>query len=80
MPTEEQTYRESIRGTLDGMNERMKGFEGEVTTSLKSIEDKVTYTNGKLRKVIVALIFIGGIVIGQLFTSKEIIGMLFDHV
>lgn len=76
MPTEEQTYREGIRNTLDDMNKRMQGFEGEVTGSLGRIEKKVEYTNGKVRKIIIALVLIGGIIIGQLFTSKEIISLI----
>lgn len=40
-----------------------------VKDSLTRIEDKVTYTNGKVRKIIIALVLIGGIVIGQSVTN-----------
>jgi hypothetical protein len=45
-----------------------------VKEKLESIETKVTYTNGKVRKIIIAMILIGGIIIGQAFSdSKDLI-------
>lgn len=76
MPLEEMTYRE-------GMDQRMMRFETDMRKSaadqqktLEAIEKQVKYTNGKVRKIIMAILVIGGIVVGQLFTSKEIISLV----
>lgn len=49
-----------------------------VKEKLESIEQKVTYTNGKVRKIIIALVLLGGVVIGQNFSSThDIIALIF---
>lgn len=70
---EEETYRE-------GVKERMFNFEQDVRNSLQRLEvkqdlidTKVTYTNGKVRKIIIALAVVAGITIGQALSGKEII-------
>lgn len=57
-PSEEQTYRQ---GVLDKL--------GDIQDSVDAVDKKVSYTNGKVRKITVALIFMGGILIGQTFTN-----------
>lgn len=50
--------------------------KGEV----KEVRVQTEFTNGKVRKIIIALVLISGIVIGQAFTnSKEIINLV-SHV
>jgi len=48
MPTEEQTYRTYVKEKLEDIG------EGIVT-----LDEKVTYTNGKVRKITIALIALG---------------------
>jgi hypothetical protein len=64
-PTEEQTYRVALLRRLDQQDE-----------ALANIDAKVTFTNGKVRKIIIALVLISGVVIGQAFTGKELITSL----
>ena len=52
-------------------------YRAGVIERLDRIEDKVTYTNGKVRKIILALVLLGGILIGQTFTSTHDIISLF---
>jgi len=43
----------------------------------ESIEKQATFTNGKVRKIIIALVFLTGIVIGQQFGSwHDIISLI----
>lgn len=65
MPTEEQTYRAGVIEKLDALK-----------VGQDVIDQKVTYTNGKVRKIIIALVLIGGIVIGQAVTGSELIKLL----
>ena len=78
MPSEEQTYREGIAEKIDNLQNvlelRMNTFEQDARNSLARIETKQDaldknqkFTNGKLRKMIIAMVFLGGIVIGQTF-------------
>lgn len=91
MPNEEQTYRQSIADKIDGLSStlhtRMDGFEEDVRNSLSRVETtqalhskKLDYTNGKVRKIIIALVLLAGIVIGQVVTSPEEIVKIFAHV
>ena len=67
-PTEEQTYREGVLHKLD-----------ELKTGISDLDKKVSFTNGKVRKIIVALVLVFGILIGQNFsTAHDIIGLLFS--
>lgn len=76
-PTEEQTYRR-------GVDEKFDRFEDDVRQSLSRIElaqdtldRNQKFTNGKVRKIIIALVFLGGIVIGQQFANwHDIISLL----
>lgn len=45
----------------------------DVMIKISGLDVKVTYTNGKVRKIIIALVLLGGIVIGQNFTSAHAI-------
>lgn len=77
MPTEEQTYR-------NGIDEKFATFDKDVRHSLERIElaqselDKnQKFTNGKVRKIIIALVLVFGILIGQNFaTTHDILNLL----
>lgn len=68
----------------DGVNDRIVRFEKDMRESqsrqeikLDIIETKVSYTNGKVKKIIIALILLAGIVIGQNFpNTHDVIGLL----
>jgi tetrahydromethanopterin S-methyltransferase subunit G len=51
-----------------------------VHEKLDDIIVKVTYTNGKVRKIIIALVLLAGIVIGQSFTNTHDIIELLVHM
>lgn len=55
-------------------------YRAGVVSTLERIEEKVTYTNGKVRKIIIALVLLGGILIGQTFTNRQDIIGLFSHL
>lgn len=66
MPSEEITYRQGVEKTLD----RIEG-------KIDKVDEKVTYTNGKVRKLIIAGVLLFGISIGQTFSNwKDIITLL----
>ncbi len=66
MPTEEQTYRQGVLDKLDTIDE-----------GIAKLDKKVTYTNGKVRKIIIALVLLAGVVIGQNFSNThELIALL----
>lgn len=66
MPNEEQTYRE-------GVNNRLNTFEVDVRNSLSRIETQVSYTNGKVRKIIIALVLMFGLLIGLGFDKAGLV-------
>jgi len=79
MPSEEMTFRK-------GLDERMQRFETDTRESLARIETtqanidkKVSYTNGKVRKIIISLAILAGIVIGQNFTNVHDIIEVLAH-
>ena len=50
-----------------------------IKKDLAEIKTLVTYTSGKVRKIIIALVLVFGILIGQNFTnSHQIISLLFS--
>lgn len=68
MPTEEQTYRAGVVRDLS-----------EIKSDQQEIKRMVSFTNGKVRKIIIALVLLGGIIVGQSVTGyKDLIG-LFTH-
>lgn len=50
-------------------------YRANVLEKLDSIESRVTYTNGKVRKIIIALVLLAGILVGQNFNTHDIIGL-----
>lgn len=49
----------------------------DVMVKISGVDMKVTYTNGKVKKIIIALVLLAGIVIGQNFSNThDIIGLL----
>lgn len=59
------------------LNREIDEFLADLRNSLQRIEIQTTTTNGKVRKLIVALVLVGGIVIGQTATNyHEIIGLV----
>lgn len=62
---------------IEHVSDRVATFEKDTRESLSRIETQVSYTNGKVRKMIIALILVFGIFIGQNFTNAhEIIGLI----
>lgn len=66
MPTEEQTYREGVKKDL-----------AEIKSDQQEIKALVGYTNGKVKKIIIALVLLTGIVIGQNTTNMHDVAKLF---
>lgn len=62
MPSEEQTYRANVV-------EKLVSIENKIDI----VDRKATFTNGKVRKIIIALVLLAGIVIGQTLSLKEIV-------
>jgi hypothetical protein len=60
MPTEEMTYRQGVQSQLTTMDEK-----------LDEVLRQARYTNGKVRKIIIVLFLIGGIIIGQTFSNAH---------
>ena len=60
MPSEEQTYREGVLHKLDDLKKAVEG-----------VDTKITFTNGKVRKIIIAMVLLAGIVIGQSVTNTR---------
>src|SRR4051794_23344358 len=56
MPTEEQTYRQGVKADLK-----------QIKDDQRTMMTMVKYTNGKVRKIIIALVLIPGTVSGQTF-------------
>lgn len=69
MPLEEQTYREGVKSDLQ-----------EIKDSQKELRGMLAFTNGKLRKVIVAMLLLGGIVIGLVSKNAADVVHLFTGV
>lgn len=69
MPPEELTYRDSVKKDLQ-----------EIKADQQEIKAMVRYTNGKVRKITISLVLIGGIIIGQTFTSAKDIIELLAHI
>jgi hypothetical protein len=88
MPHEEQTYREGVQKDIKALGDKLElrvtTFERDMRDSTQRLElgqaeviKQVRYTNGKLRKIIIALVLIGGIIIGQAFpTVHDVIQLL----
>jgi hypothetical protein len=71
MPSpEEQTYRASVQRQLN-----------DLQGTTEAILAQVKFTNGKVRKLIIALVLIAGIVIGQAFSNThDIIALLANMI
>jgi hypothetical protein len=68
-------------GNLQNVLElRMGEFEKDTRDSLARIETQVAFTNGKVRKLIMALILVGGIVIGLGFTQGTSLVSIISHL
>lgn len=68
MPLEEITYREGVKTALSN-----------IQTDQQEIIKMVRYTNGKVKKIIIALVLVFGILIGQNFQSTHDIITLFAN-
>lgn len=53
MPLEEQTYREGVMSRFDKLDK-----------NIEKLDQKVSYTNGKVRKIILALVAISFLTMG----------------
>lgn len=68
MPTEEQTYRAGVVRDLS-----------EIKSDQQEIKRMVSFTNGKVRKIIIAMVLMFGILIGQGVTNTHDLIGLFTH-
>lgn len=69
--------REKIQASHDAVELMIRTNDKDYRGSLTRIETQVGFTNGKVRKIIVALLLVSGIVIGQTFTNpRDIIQLL----
>ena len=48
-----------------------------IKNDLADIKRMVSYTNGKVRRITIALVLLGGIVLGQAFQIKDLAPVLF---
>jgi hypothetical protein len=91
MPTEEQTYRQGITEKLEEIStslEEQRKVSYSTANSLarieiktEGIETQAKYTNGKVRKIIIVLVLLAGVVIGQAFGNwHDIISVLVSAV
>jgi hypothetical protein len=72
-----QAVLEKIDNLQNVLELKISTFENDTRQSLQTIEAQVGYTNGKVRKIIIALIFIGGLTIGLGFDKADLlIGLL----
>jgi len=65
MPTEEQTYREGQREKFDRFEKDVRESLSRIETAQDTLDKNQKFTNGKVRKIIIALVLLGGIVIGM---------------
>lgn len=66
---------------FETLRQSMDVFESNTSTSLEEIKDLQRYTNGKVRKIIIALVLVSGIVIGQTFTNAhDIISLIISII
>jgi hypothetical protein len=64
-----------------GESYRTSNSLSRIEIKTESIDTQARYTNGKVRKIIIALVFLGGIVIGQQFGSwHDIISVIASAV
>lgn len=86
-PTEEQTYREGVTAKLNEISQSLDEQRrvsystanslSRIEIKTEAIETQAKYTNGKVRKIIIALVLIAGILIGQSFSSwHDILSLL----
>ncbi len=65
MPTEEITYRQGVMARFD-----------DVDKGIAALDKKVSETNGKVRKIIIALVAIGAFSVGTGMSNPTIVGLL----
>ena len=51
----------------------------KIEKKIDAVDEKQTYTNGKVKKIIIALVLLTGIVIGQSTTNLQDVAKLFFH-
>jgi hypothetical protein len=62
---------------FEGVHEKLEDNKTLLVGKLDIIDKKVTYTNGKVKKIIIAGVLLFGIVIGQTFGNwRDIITLL----
>lgn len=69
----------SGRLTMDNMPTEEQTYRANVQEKLDTILTQVKYTNGKVRKIIIAVFLIGGVLIGELFSPREIVAAIATH-
>ncbi len=68
---------EKIDSGIEHVSDRVAGFEKDTRESLTRIETQVGYTNGKVKKIILALVLLSGITLGLGFNQLgPVLGLL----
>lgn len=62
------------------LDEKMETRFNTVDQKLDKIDTKVEYTNGKVKKIIIAMVLLAGIMIGQVMTNEEIIKFFINTI
>lgn len=75
-----QVVLEKINGLQNIFELRLGEFEKDTRESLTRIETQVSFTNGKVKKIIVGLAIVGGIVIGLGFTQGVPLLSILSHL
>jgi len=85
--SEEPYSKIEVDGKLENLHTELRHFNKEHSqhheyqkSKLDKIENKLDYTNAKLRKIIIAIVFLGGIVLGMLFDAKELVQIFIKTV
>jgi hypothetical protein len=77
MPSEEQTYRQGIDQRFDRFDTDVRQSLSRIELAQRDLDKNQKFTNGKVRKIIVALVLVFGILIGQNFGSaRDVISLI----
>lgn len=74
---------DSFKGVFDKLDDNKSEIMlniNETKAEVKEVKTQTVYTNGKVRKIIIALVLVGGILIGQAFTNATEIISLVAHI
>jgi hypothetical protein len=64
---------DKINAGVEHLADRIAGFEKDTRESLSRVETQVAYTNGKVKKITVALVLLAGMMIGLGFDKAPLL-------